>query len=226
MTLTSTRLILAGLTASLGLLTACATPADTSISSLPRATAEAETMRFDMPVNPADNGLTWAQIDAISVLADEYKARGHGPLVISYPQGGSNEQAAMQAIALARTQFYDAGIDWRQITGGAYDARGLGHAPVIFSFTRYRAVGPDCEPGWDYLATEFDNVRHRRFGCAMAANLAAMIADPHDLIAPRGQEPSDSGRRQTVIDRYRAGQNTATERGDSESGLASQVNSN
>lgn len=207
-------------------LSACVSPAASVPSfdtGLPRASAVAETFRAEFAVDPRDNGLTWAQRDTLAAVADEYMSRGHGPLIISYPQGAANEDAAIGAIAEARTYFYERGIDWRVIAGGPYDARGHGNGALIFSFTRYRAVGPDCEQGWENLAVEWDNQHHSRFGCAAAANLAAMVADPRDLIAPRTMDPSDSGRRQTVIDGYRAGESTASQRSDYESGAVSNV---
>ena len=181
---------------------------------LPQPTAVAETFRADMPVDPRDNGLTWAQED---------KVRGHGPLVISYPQGSANEDAAIGAIAASRTFLYEQGLDWRQISGGAYDARQQDNAAVIFSFTRYRAVAPDCPQGWENQRPDFDNHHSARFGCSLATNLAAMISDPRDLIAPRNMDPSDAGRRQTVLDHYRAGESTTSERSDHESGAVSSV---
>jgi pilus assembly protein CpaD len=190
---------------------------------LPQASAVEELFRADMPVDPRDNGLTWGQQDLLAGIAAEYKARGHGPLVISYPQGAANEEAAMHAIADARTYLYERGLNWRQITGGAYDARGEHQGALIFSFQRYRAVAPDCPEGWSDLAHEFNNRHESRFGCALASNLAAMVSDPRDLIAPRDQGPVDTGRRQTVIDLYRAGESTTSARSDRESGAVSTV---
>ncbi len=213
---------LATLLAAAGLgITACSSvPTDLD---LPQATAEAELFRADMPVDPRDNGLNWSQLGLLEAVADEYKTRGHGPLVISYPQGAANEEAAMLAIANARTVFYEAGVDWRQISGGPYDARGHGDAAVIFTFTRYRAIAPDCPQGWPNMARNLDNRHEARFGCAMAANLAEMVSDPRDLIAPRDMGPSDTGRRQTVMDRYRAGESTTSQRSEYESGAVSNV---
>jgi len=204
---------------------ACATTAPAGLGT-PQASAVAETYRAGFAVDPRDNGLTWAQQGMLAAVAAEYKARGHGPLVISYPQGAGNEDAAIGAIAEARSFFYEQGIDWRVIAGGAYDARGRQNGELIFSFTRYAAVAPtECDGSWDQMALEFDNQHHTNFGCAMAVNLAAMVADPRDLMAPRDMDASDTGRRQTVIDGYRAGQSTASERSDHESGAVSRVGS-
>lgn len=188
---------------------------------MPRATAAPETVRVSMDVSAVDNGLTWNQIDVINAVATEYKARGHGPLVISYPQNAGNADAAIGAIAEARTRLYEAGLDWRQITGGAYEAGGRTSAPVIFSFTRYQAIAPDCETRWTDMAHVRPNQTWPRFGCATANNLANMVADPRDLVAPRTMDAPDGERRQTVLDNYRQGQQTASQRSDRESGAVS-----
>ena len=199
-------------------LTACASGAPREI---PRASAAAETVRVEMQVDPRDSGLTWAQLDLIATLASEYKARGHGPLVISYPQNAVNAAAAVDVIAAARTQFYEHGLDWRQIAGGAYEAGGLRNAPVVFSFTRYRAEAPACPGGWRDLTSSRGDDSWASFGCATATNLAAMIADPRDLSAPRTFDAPDAGRRQTVLERYRAGETTGSAQTDADSGAVS-----
>lgn len=191
--------------------------------ALPQATAVPETVRVEMPVDGRDNGLTWNQVELIGALAAEYKSRGYGPLVISYPRDAANSEAAIDAIAEARTRFYEAGLSWQAISGGAYDASGRLDAPVIFSFTRYRAVAPDCPEGWDDMRNDPMGQSDERFGCATAANLAAMIADPRDLTTPRTFADPDAARRKTVLDRYRAGQPTGSQRTADETGTVSEA---
>ncbi len=202
--------------------TACAS----APPELPRASAVPETVRVAMDVNPMDNGLNWSQIALIETIATEYKSRGHGPLVISYPQNAGNAEAAIQAIAEARTRLYAHGLDWQQIAGGAYEATGRTQAPVLFSFNRYQAVAPDCDQGWPDLTTAAPGRRRSNFGCATAANLAAMVADPRDLETPRTMDAPDTGRRQTVLDNYRQGVPTAATSNGSDSGAVSEVTDN
>lgn len=192
-------------------------------SGLPQATAVAEQVRVEMPVDPRDNGLTWAQEDLVAALAGEYKSNGHGLFVISYPSEAGNSEAAIAAIAQVRTQLYAAGLDWRAIAGSAYQARGRASAPVIFSFERYTAVAPDCREAWPDLTESRAGTNWPQFGCATANNLAAMVGDPRDLVSPRGMTDPDSARRQAVIDAWRSGQPTATRRGEGERGSVSEV---
>lgn len=205
--------------AAAAVLAACATPA----GELPRAGAVAETVRIEMPVDPRDIGLTWAQLELVEALAGEYKARGHGPFVISYPQNAGNADAAIGAIANVRNALYGHGLDWSQIGGGAYEARGYAQAPIIFSFTRYRAVAPECENRWTDARNARPGGRWGGFGCATEQNLAAMVADPRDLAMPRTFDDPDAARRQTVLERWRGGQSTTSERSASESGAVSRA---
>lgn len=200
-------------------LTACAG----APTPMPRADAVAETVRIEMPVDPRDNGLNWSQLELIEALASEYKARGHGPFVISYPQNAGNADAALGAIADVRSELHGHGLDWRQIGGGAYEAGGYAEAPIIFSFTRYRAIAPACENRWDDVRNARPGGRWGGFGCATEQNLAAMVADPRDLRTPRTFDDVDAARRQTVFDRWRQGESTTSERSAGESGAVSRA---
>ena len=200
-------------------ITACAS----APHEMPRASAVPETVRVAMDVDPRDNGLNWSQIALIETVATEYKARGHGPLVISYPQNAGNAEAAIQAIAETRTRLYEHGLNWQQIAGGAYEAGGQAQAPVLISFNRYQAVAPDCEQGWPDLTNAAPGRNWPSFGCATAANLAAMVADPRDLETPRTMDAPDAGRRQTVLDNYRQGASTASQSNGEDSGAVSEV---
>ncbi|WP_170181876.1 CpaD family pilus assembly lipoprotein [Phreatobacter stygius] len=50
------------------------------------------------------------------------------------------------------------------------------------------------------------NKTYWNFGCATQQNLAAMVAQPSDLLHPRAQGELDSTRRQTALARYRRGE--------------------
>src|SRR3989338_6607615 len=49
----------------------------------------------------------------------------------------------------------------------------------------------------------------------------AVVADPAGLAGPRTMTPADAGRRDTVLEKYRAGQPTATQRTEQDSGAVS-----
>jgi type IV pilus biogenesis protein CpaD/CtpE len=47
---------------------------------------------------------------------------------------------------------------------------------------------------------------HPNYGCAYQNNVAAMVANPADLLRQRAELPPDANRRAGVIEAYRAGQ--------------------
>ncbi len=51
-----------------------------------------------------------------------------------------------------------------------------------------------------------------------------MIADPRDLVSPRGFETADGKRAATVIDSYEQGKPTAAQKTQDQSGAVSDVN--
>jgi pilus assembly protein CpaD len=50
-----------------------------------------------------------------------------------------------------------------------------------------------------------------------------MVENPADLVQPRGETPTYSGRRTITLDRYRNGQSTATVYPDADKGKISDV---
>jgi pilus assembly protein CpaD len=99
----------------------------------------------------------------------------------------------------------------------AGDSRG----PVLASFQRLTAVGPDCRGGWDDITSSATNEPYSHFGCAVTANFAAQLADPRDLIAPVDLAPGDTTRREVVLGKYREGQITSSVKDTQASGAAS-----
>jgi pilus assembly protein CpaD len=64
--------------------------------------------------------------------------------------------------------------------------------------------------GGSDIAMNYLNKPYWNYGCATQQNLAAMVAQPSDLLQPRGQTEIDATRRQTVIARYRRGDSPGT----------------
>lgn len=206
------------------LLTACSTvPQSTNLLGLPEARPVQETARMDLLVDTDANGLLWSQLGQFQVFVDHYKSNGHGPIVLSYPNGGASDGVAMNALAEVRAFLDTQGVSARFTEEGPYDARGMGNAPVIVSYLHYAAEMPSqcANRRWDDLATERDNEAYAGFGCFMAQNRAAMIGDPYHLAGPTDLDAPDSARRQTVLDTYRRGEPTGTQRRDDESGAVS-----
>jgi len=173
--------------------------------------------RLELPVTKDDVALTPAARAQLADFANSYLRYGHGALVMSAPSGGSNTDAASTVAGDARRSLVDAGVSYAAVAGSTYDASGAGDAPIIISYARFEAQAPQCAPLWSQdLAHQSNNQPWESFGCATQANLAAMVEDPADLLHPRDETPRDSERRDTVMQAYRAGDQTHADRTEDE----------
>jgi pilus assembly protein CpaD len=162
--------------------------------------------------------------EAVKYFAAAFEDEGHGAIIISRPSNGPNDISSMRAAADARAILLAEGVDPRQITEGPYDGTGARTAPLVLSYRTYEAVVPNCPDvsHWDFAFTG-TNVALPSFGCAVAVNLAAMIADPSDLVGVKRMDPADAIRRGVVLTKYRNGEKTSAERNGDASGAISQA---
>lgn len=81
-----------------------------------------------------------------------------------------------------------------------------GMVRVIVS--RTKASVPNC-PNWSWPSEKtLDNYQHINFGCGVNGNLAAMIANPEDLVRGRDASGTDSATGSKAVDSYRTSPNT------------------
>lgn len=220
------KLILPALGILIGL-TSCAVRETEPVWQLPgerhRITVKENMDRLNLVIGPGDAGLSTVQKRAVNSFATAWRDHGHGQLAVSIPSGSANGSAAVTAAAQTRQILYSTGLNWQQIAGGHYDARGQVAPPVVLTFRRYTAQADGCSAAHQNLTTSFRNQPSYNFGCAVASNTAAMIADPHDLLAPRKQGPAESDRRMNQYEKYVKGESTAATRSDEEKGTVSNV---
>jgi pilus assembly protein CpaD len=175
----------------------------------------------DVLLAPHEDGLSNAQQAALVDLVGRWREGGGGPVMIKEPTGGQGQ--SYRAAAEIQDALESLGVDAGQISIGGYDAGPRPGAPIVVGYTRYEARGPECGREWKSFTHSFDNKPNSNFGCANTANIAAMIANPADLIAPRASDPADAGRRETVLTKYRAGTTTSTVKDTQASGTVSAV---
>lgn len=75
---------------------------------------------------------------------------------------------------------------------------------VVVAVERAIAVQPLCPGSTGHLTAPNDNLPEPNFGCSDMSNLAAMLADPHDLRQPSSTIYSDGERAATAVAEYRA----------------------
>ncbi len=185
-----------------------------------RETTQFLEIRLDHP----DAQLRLQDRDRLRAFMRDYTRRGHGPLVMSMPENGRDPELAIQAVVEARAIAFEQGVDYQEIAGGVYDADNDGGAPLIVAFKTFETIAPDCPPLSEIdLSDVRTNSESPSFGCSINVNIAAMIAEPGDLLGERVLAEGDSARRRVVLELYREGAPTSAQRNDAESGAVSQA---
>src|SRR5690606_853118 len=129
---------------------------------------------------------------------------------VAAPTISANAGTANALKAQVRKVLIDAGVKSSRIVMTAYDpAVANASAPIELSFVAVTAITGDCGqwPTDLFGPSISDNTNWENFGCASQQNLAAQIANPNDLVGPRGMTPIDAQRRAEVIRVYREGGN-------------------
>jgi pilus assembly protein CpaD len=75
-------------------------------------------------------------------------------------------------------------------------------AKLRVSYLKVKAVTPTCGIQPETFPNSADNRQLHNLGCAGQQNLAAMVANPADLVAPRPMTPANGARRADVIKKY------------------------
>lgn len=173
--------------------------------------------RLDIDVSGRNDRLTEDDRLRVAQFAREFQAEGHGHLVVARPVGGGREVAAAGKVARIQGVLRNSGLPGSAVDYRVYKARaGNGRASVILTYSRYQASVPPCGDWTGNLAITHTNEQHPNFGCATQSNLAAMIDNPRDLVAPRTMDPADAARRDVVMDAYRKGETTGSQKSDAE----------
>ncbi|HMH64376.1 MAG TPA: CpaD family pilus assembly protein [Rhizomicrobium sp.] len=157
-----------------------------------------------------------------SFLAD-YRVHGNGSLGISVP-GGPPSRAAITYFA---ERAAATGISRDKILVSTHDVANNDFR-VDVSYIAYTASTKACGDWSDNESYTLDNRTPSNFGCSVQQNVAAMVADPRDLLGPGGMGPVDAVRRATMMDHYEKGEITqadkhTTDKGTEQSAEASSV---
>jgi pilus assembly protein CpaD len=170
---------------------------------------------------PHPDGLSGAQAAALTTLVARWRDAAADLITIKAPSGGDGE--AYRSTAAIEDALQAEGVRADQIIVTGYDAGPRPGAPIVVGFTDYHAAGPECGRDWKSFTASKDNKVNSNFGCANTANMAAMIASPADLMAPRRSDPSDAARREEVLGKYRQGTLTSTAKDAQANGAISDV---
>lgn len=165
-------------------------------------------------VSRGSAGLTPQQRASVIDFVSRYRGGDSrsGRLSIGVPSGSPNEVAAMHAVADLRDLVRDYGVDETQITIHPYPASGDGGAPIRVSYSRFVAQGPTCSQWPTNLGEDSRNLPAPDLGCSNQRNLAAQIANPADLVAPRTMTARPGERRDQNWEKWIKGESTVSEK--------------
>jgi pilus assembly protein CpaD len=125
-----------------------------------------------------------------------------------HPPGGLDEKRIQRLTAALARQ----GV--KPVVASTSD---LPAGDIRLTVEHYVASAPNC-PNWSKApGNDFGNTLHSDYGCATATNLAAMIADPRDLVEGRAMGPARGNPALAAMHRYATGKVPLLSGGDTSS---------
>lgn len=157
-----------------------------------------------------------------------WKRYATGGIVVNRPIGASNEQAVAQAMPEILSILAAAGLPPQSVAVQTYEATGPNLAPVRIGYPKIVAQAGPCglwpqDVGPTFSREYVNNDPPWNFGCAAQRNLAAMVANPSDLVQPRAETPAYTMRRTTVMGKYVQGTASNTDFSGTNTGKISSV---
>jgi pilus assembly protein CpaD len=164
----------------------------------------------------------------VLAFARTWSREATGGIVIEAPLGTANAAATKEAAHEARAILVAAGIPQNGIVIRNYRVADPSQlATVRLNYPRMAAEAGPCGLWPSDLGPTNESYRlnqpYWNLGCASQRNLAAMVANPADLVQPRASGPIYSMRRTTVLENYRKGETSATKDPNAEAAKISEV---
>lgn len=176
-------------------LSACATDSSRGMESVHQPVVSRTDYVFDVPA-PDGERLASNDADRLNGWFNSIKLRFGDRVAVDSPGGDRGARAAVAAVAAHYGLLVEerAPVTEGQIPGGA--------VRVIVS--RMTANVPNCPDFHASSGFQFEGGQSSNYGCASNSNLAAMVADPHDLLAGReGSGSVDASTSTKAIKAYR-----------------------
>jgi pilus assembly protein CpaD len=158
---------------------------------------------LDVVVGATDKSISIAQRQVIQGFVAQYMANGSGPVQIMLPSDGLNAAAARRVQPDIMSALRKGGVSAGQIVTVSYaPPTSDGAHPVRIAYRALAASTTPCGKWPEDLSKNSENKHYANFGCAYQNNMAAMIANPADLLGPRATTQIDPANRAAVIGEY------------------------
>lgn len=162
-------------------------------------------------------GLTAEQRAEVMGMGRDWMREGTGAISIDVPSDTPNARAAQDSLREIQATLAAAGLPPRGYVVRKYHPEDQRHmAAIRVTYPKISAVAGPCGLWPDDLGPSIDNrdylenKPYYNFGCSYQRNLAAMVADPADLVQPRAETPAYTPRRNIAFDKYKKGTTTTT----------------
>lgn len=187
-------------------------------------TVARKTIEMKIPVRRGDYALSPEKKLELGGYIERFRRDGEGKIVVSAPSGQPNEGAAYRVLDDVREVMKTHGIVRNMVKLSPYTPKGDPEAPILIGFLGYEAKGPECGPLTRDMTSDKRNLPYEQLSCATQANMAAMIANPRDLVEPRDETPRSGERRDVMWEKYVKGESTESKKSaDQKSTLANSV---
>ena len=178
-------------------------------------------------VSSGRGGLSPQQRAEVLAFAQNWKRDATGGVTIDRPVGGANERSVGDTLKEALSIIVQAGVPSNGIGIREYSpGNKLGtlrfNYPLIVAEAGPCGLWPD-DLGPSYDTKHFENKQYYNLGCASQRNLAAMVAEPADLVQPRAETPVYRAKRTFGMEKWRKGESPATTYPDASKGAVSDV---
>ena len=161
---------------------------------------------------PTAGGLAPEAQVQLDTFVSDYLAHGNGTIAVSAPAAMGAQDVSQWFAARINAM----GVARNKILVATHDAA-PGDLRVEVNYVSYQARTDKCGDWSENLAFTLDNSTPKNFGCSVQQNIAAMVADPRDLLGPRGMSEIDGARRVGVINNYEQGKVTQADKKKSDS---------
>jgi len=173
-------------------------------------------------------GLTPPQRADVLAFAQQWRREGTSGVIIDVPQAGPSARAAADSMREVHSILAASGVPAKAVYVRGYRPGPAALASIKLRYFKLMAeAGPcgvwpkDLGPSAD--GDDFSNNPYWNLGCATQRNLAAMVANPADLVQPRGEGPGYQPRRSVAIDKWRTGQSPSGSYSDYDKGKISDL---
>jgi pilus assembly protein CpaD len=157
-------------------------------------------------------GLTPSQRADVLAFAQQWRREASSGVIVDVPRGGPTDRAAADSMREVHSMLVASGVPRNAIFVRTYRPSPFSLASIKINYSKLTAVAGPCgqwpaDLGPTADAKDFENRPYWNLGCATQRNLASMVANPSDLVQPRGETPVYAARRSVAIDKYRKGEN-------------------